>query len=542
MDILNTKIKNIKTEKTNKVRPENIKSGVSIFGITGTYTNDANATANDIKTNKTAYVNGTKITGQFNGVDTSDANAGTGDIKTGKTAYVNGSKLTGTFTGVDSSDADATAGDIKSGKTAYVNNIKLTGTLEEDYAKFQETDRIDNVYVCYIYKPLLQEGDLEDIEDIFENNDSIIQTLISIVESDSNSIEDTLLDIDIDTLKDIIALCDLTYDLFLFTEGYYDVLTLHIESTSALSADIYNGTEYGIYSVSVEIEQDIELGEESIAVSEIINFIDTGDADATASDIISGKTAYVNGEYIEGTLVPPSPSGTISITQNGTVDVTNYASANVNVSAITNKSIAVVPVSNPSHTPSLVDFVTEVDTTNWNVSNITTCFVLFNNCMNLTSIDLSGFAVNNITNTTDMFTGCTSLTSVDCRPFNFSKVTNVSSMFSGCSALTSVNFSGCDLSKITNTKFWFRFDENLTTLDFTGCSLTKATTLQSTFPGCTSLSNDSLNQILALLATATSYTGTKTLRYVGLDSTQATTCTSLSNWSALQARGWTTGN
>ena len=37
MDALNTKIKNIKTEKALKVRPENIKSGVSVFGITGTF-------------------------------------------------------------------------------------------------------------------------------------------------------------------------------------------------------------------------------------------------------------------------------------------------------------------------------------------------------------------------------------------------------------------------------------------------------------------------------------------------------------------------
>ena len=38
MDILNTKIDNVLTEKTLKVRPENIKNGVSIFGINGNYT------------------------------------------------------------------------------------------------------------------------------------------------------------------------------------------------------------------------------------------------------------------------------------------------------------------------------------------------------------------------------------------------------------------------------------------------------------------------------------------------------------------------
>lgn len=41
----------------------NIKTGVAIFGVTGTYTSDANATADDILLNKTAYVNGVKLTG-----------------------------------------------------------------------------------------------------------------------------------------------------------------------------------------------------------------------------------------------------------------------------------------------------------------------------------------------------------------------------------------------------------------------------------------------------------------------------------------------
>ena len=46
----------------------NIKQGVEIFGVTGTFvggtdTSDATATAEDILVNKTAYVNGVKITG-----------------------------------------------------------------------------------------------------------------------------------------------------------------------------------------------------------------------------------------------------------------------------------------------------------------------------------------------------------------------------------------------------------------------------------------------------------------------------------------------
>ena len=43
----------------------NIKSGISLFGVTGTFTSDANAIANQILSGKTAYVKGNKITGSM---------------------------------------------------------------------------------------------------------------------------------------------------------------------------------------------------------------------------------------------------------------------------------------------------------------------------------------------------------------------------------------------------------------------------------------------------------------------------------------------
>ena len=42
---------------------ENIKTGVTISGVTGTFTNDGTATASDMASGVTAYVNGEKVTG-----------------------------------------------------------------------------------------------------------------------------------------------------------------------------------------------------------------------------------------------------------------------------------------------------------------------------------------------------------------------------------------------------------------------------------------------------------------------------------------------
>lgn len=42
---------------------ENIAAGKQVLGMPGTFTSDADATAEDIRAGKTAYVNGKKITG-----------------------------------------------------------------------------------------------------------------------------------------------------------------------------------------------------------------------------------------------------------------------------------------------------------------------------------------------------------------------------------------------------------------------------------------------------------------------------------------------
>jgi len=69
MSELNDNLSEILRQKTEYIVPQNIKKDVTVFGVTGTLvegtdTSDANAVASDIAKNKTAYVNGNKITGR----------------------------------------------------------------------------------------------------------------------------------------------------------------------------------------------------------------------------------------------------------------------------------------------------------------------------------------------------------------------------------------------------------------------------------------------------------------------------------------------
>ena len=159
-----------------QVTAKKIAAGETALGISGTFTSDADAIAEDIIENKSAYVNGNKIIGTLQEVKQGASTAETYDavtadetnkkLKVSKqftndkvyragsgisvdVAYneiVTTTKLTpeklvqgetvlgvtGTTIPLSSTlDATATINDISQGKTAYVNGVKITGTLME---------------------------------------------------------------------------------------------------------------------------------------------------------------------------------------------------------------------------------------------------------------------------------------------------------------------------------------------------------------------------------------------------------------------------
>ena len=183
----------------------------------------------------------------------------------------------------------------------------------------------------------------------------------------------------------------------------------------------------------------------------------------------------------------------------------------------------------------------------------------FNGCAFLKEYSITA----KVSNCNAMFSGCSRL--IEASDFDTSTTTNFSEMFSGCSSLTYVsddfdtssgtNFYRCfyTCSSLENIPSWnLRNGTNLQQL-FAGCSsiknvpplvITAATNLTNMFQNSGSnLTENSRNNILMMLATASSYTGTKTLAAVGFTSSMysAASWQALTNYGDFTTAGWSIG-
>ena len=102
----------------------------------------------------------------------------------------------------------------------------------------------------------------------------------------------------------------------------------------------------------------------------------------------------------------------------------------------------------------------------------------------VTSIDLSALDTSEVTNMSEMFGGCSSLTSLDVSKFDTSNVTNMSGMFSSCGRLTSLDVSNFDTSNVINMYGMFAFCSSLTSLDVSNFDTSKVTEMVTMFCEC----------------------------------------------------------
>ena len=102
----------------------------------------------------------------------------------------------------------------------------------------------------------------------------------------------------------------------------------------------------------------------------------------------------------------------------------------------------------------------------------------------VTSIDLSALDTSEVTNMSEMFGGCSSLTSLDVSKFDTSNVTNMSGMFENVRRLTSLDVSNFDTSQVIDMSWMFGNCSGLTSLDVSSFDTSQVTNIDSMFCNC----------------------------------------------------------
>jgi hypothetical protein len=255
----------------------NIKSGISIFGVSGSgyvvNTGNATATAGDILSGKTAYVQGSAITGTIatrtlsaandtvaagyyaaTTLSAVDTDLATGNIRSGVTVF----GIAGNSNVVDTTTGDAVAGDLLSGKKAWVDGLEITGSATDREGDNTSTARAAAGGLVYLTAP----------DGFYDGDDRVSATDAQVAALDA------------------------------------DIAASNIRSGVAIFG--VNGSGY---------------------------VVNTGNATAIAGDILSGKTAYAQGSAVTGTIATRTLAASTGAVLAGYYNATTLAAVDTDLAA-----------------------------------------------------------------------------------------------------------------------------------------------------------------------------------------------------------------
>ena len=282
--------------------------------------------------------------------------------------------------------------------------------------------------------------------------------------------------------------------------GYNDVIVKEIETEElSIIPSTENQINEGLFNkVTVVgdsdlIPKNIKKGTTIFNVEGSLEALDTSDANATAGDIALGKTAYVKGEKIIGSLevgdynaeidtsIGTSFSVQNCITKINKLDTSNCTSITfsgcVNLETIPQIDISrVTNLSSMFYNCKKITTIPQIDT-----SNVTIMNSMFKSCINLKNIPQMN--TSHVTTMNSMFADCSSLQEI--KALNLQSATNIANIFGNCTSIENIEL--LNTGKVTAFNQAFYACSSLKSLNELNCE--NVTSLYNIFIGCSSLSD-----------------------------------------------------